>query len=79
MTQLSYGDCDGCGNFDWMSVIPQVGEYCPTCMVKLSRTTLYEGAITGASLVERATAFDVEVLSRTVRLRAQARQIIDSE
>ena len=45
MSGLSYGDCDGCGKFDWMAEIPRIGEFCPACIEKLSRPQVLEGVV----------------------------------
>jgi len=73
----SYGNCQHCKTATDLRIIPRVGFYCSVCFERLSATTLYEGAITGASLVERANGLDQEVAARTARLRAQATAILE--
>lgn len=70
-----FGNCTGCRTVEKLEIVPRIGLFCPACMAKLSQPTLYDGAVTGASLVERAAGFDAEVMARTERLRAQARVI----
>lgn len=70
-----YGNCAHCRKVTELFMVPRIGLFCPACMAKLSQPTLYDGAVTGASLVERAAGFDAEVMARTERLRAQARVI----
>lgn len=69
------GTCNGCGQIGTLTRVPRIGLYCETCIVKLSRPMLFEGAVSGIPMVDKATAFDNEVLSRTARYKAQAKAI----
>jgi len=73
----TYGNCRHCKTVTDLHIVPRVGFYCSACFERLSQTTLYAGAITGASLVERANGLDQEVAARTARLRAQATAILE--
>ena len=72
-----YGNCRHCRCVTELFMVPRIGLYCETCVAKLSKPIVYEGAVSGVSMVQIAEGFDVEVWGRTARYRAQAKLILE--
>jgi hypothetical protein len=52
--------------------VPVLGHVCESCLIRLGKPTLYEGCVTGESLLHIAERTDAEIQSRIRRLQVAA-------